>query len=62
MAVSHAHITELKRPCPTQVAASVLPAYTATDLTQGRDQAHIILGDQTYTLRITRAGKLILTK
>ena len=26
------------------------------------DQAQIVLGDQTYTLRITRAGKLILTK
>lgn len=39
-----------------------LPVYDATRLTDGRDQAHIVLGDQVYTLRITRAGKLILTK
>lgn len=38
------------------------PVYKATDLTEGRDQARIQLGDQLYTLRITRAGKLILTK
>lgn len=43
-------------------APSNLPTYDAKDLTQGRDQAQIVLGDQTYTLRITRAGKLILTK
>jgi hemin uptake protein HemP len=30
--------------------------------TEGRDQAQIVLGNQVYTLRITRAGKLILTK
>lgn len=39
-----------------------LPAYDATDLTRGADQAQIIFGDKIYTLRITRAGKLILTK
>ena len=38
------------------------PTHAAEDLTQGGDQAHIVLGGQTYTLRITRAGKLILTK
>ncbi|HAR51000.1 MULTISPECIES: hemin uptake protein HemP [Roseovarius] len=38
------------------------PVYKATDLTEGGDQARIQLGDQLYTLRITRAGKLILTK
>ncbi|MEM9582762.1 MAG: hemin uptake protein HemP [Pseudomonadota bacterium] len=41
---------------------NVLPAYCAEAMTKGGSQAHIILGDQTYTLRITRAGKLILTK
>lgn len=41
---------------------STLPRYNAEDLTKGGDQAQIVLGDQTYTLRITRAGKLILTK
>ncbi len=39
-----------------------LPTYAATDLTKNGDQAQIVLGDQVYTLRITRAGKLILTK
>lgn len=38
------------------------PHYDATDLTRGGDIARIRLGDQLYTLRITRAGKLILTK
>ena len=39
-----------------------LPIYDAKALTKGVDQAQIILGDQIYTLRITRAGKLLLTK
>ena len=43
-------------------AVSKLPMYDAEALTKGQDRAHIILGDQTYTLRITRAGKLLLTK
>lgn len=43
-------------------AQNALPTYAAEDLTKGADQAHIVLGDKTYTLRITRAGKLILTK
>ncbi|MCU9837744.1 hemin uptake protein HemP [Ruegeria sp. WL0004] len=43
-------------------ATPVLPSYSAEDLTKGGNLAHIRLGDQLYTLRITRAGKLILTK
>ena len=39
-----------------------VPIYDATDLTKGGDLAKIKLEDQLYTLRITRAGKLILTK
>lgn len=39
-----------------------LPIHYATDLTEGGGLAHIQLHDQVYTLRITRAGKLILTK
>jgi len=39
-----------------------LPLYDAADLTKGGDLARIKLADQLYTLRITRAGKLILTK
>jgi hemin uptake protein HemP len=48
-----------QRPDP---AHSPLPAYNARDLTEGGDQARIVLDGQIYTLRITRAGKLILTK
>lgn len=47
---------------PKQTPAPVLPTYSARDLTQDGDTAHLVLGDQVYTLRITRAGKLILTK
>lgn len=43
-------------------AAPVMPAHQAEDLTKGGNLAHIQLGEQIYTLRITRSGKLILTK
>ena len=39
-----------------------VPRYRAEDLLSGHREALISLGDQVYTLRITRAGKLILTK
>lgn len=53
----------VQNPNPTQACAvSMLPAHKAEDLTMGGNLAHIALGDQLYTLRITRAGKLILTK
>ncbi|MDO5647839.1 hemin uptake protein HemP [Paracoccus sp. (in: a-proteobacteria)] len=39
-----------------------IPQYDATRLTQGGNQAMIVLDEQIYQLRITRAGKLILTK
>ncbi|MDE0209767.1 MAG: hemin uptake protein HemP [Boseongicola sp.] len=49
-----------------QVAAvppdDTLPLYEAKDLTNGGVLARIKLEDQLYFLRITRAGKLILTK
>ena len=38
------------------------PLHEATALTGGGHLAQIALADQIYTLRITRAGKLILTK
>ncbi|WP_299350517.1 hemin uptake protein HemP [uncultured Shimia sp.] len=41
---------------------SSVPAWMAEELTQGGSLAQIRLGDQAYFLRITRAGKLILTK
>ncbi|MGO4916975.1 hemin uptake protein HemP [Pseudogemmobacter sp. W21_MBD1_M6] len=40
----------------------LLPTYQARRLTKDGDQAYIVLDGQVYTLRITRAGKLILTK
>ncbi len=49
-------------PRPQPAATQNLPTYNADILTQDGDQAHIVLRDQVYTLRITRAGKLILTK
>lgn len=42
--------------------AQRLPIYDANSLTDGGSLANIQLGEQVYTLRITRAGKLILTK
>lgn len=51
---------------PTLTASPTLapsqPIHLATDLTQGGRLAQIQLGDQLYTLRITKAEKLILTK
>jgi len=41
---------------------SNVPIYDARDLAKGGDLSHIQLDGQTYVLRITRAGKLILTK
>ncbi|MGY6535422.1 MAG: hemin uptake protein HemP [Pararhodobacter sp.] len=39
-----------------------VPVHAAEELTKGGAVAHITLGGQLYVLRITRAGKLILTK
>jgi hemin uptake protein HemP len=38
------------------------PVYEAETLLRGHRAVKITLGDQVYTLRLTRAGKLILTK
>jgi hemin uptake protein HemP len=38
------------------------PLYDARDLIKDGDTARIMLDDQVYTLRLTRSGKLILTK
>ena len=45
------------RPAPTAV-----PTHRAEDLLAGRDEARILLDEACYTLRLTRARKLILTK
>lgn len=52
--------SEFSRPCAMPV--NNLPLHDADDLTQGGNQALIVLNEQVYNLRITRAGKLILTK
>lgn len=39
-----------------------IPKFRAQDLTGDGTRAEIDLDGQVYTLRITRAGKLILTK
>lgn len=38
------------------------PTYRAADLLAGSPTAQIVLEDRVYTLRLTRAGKLILTR
>jgi hemin uptake protein HemP len=43
-------------------AVSAPPVHKAESLTSDGNIAHIQLADKLYTLRITRAGKLILTK
>ncbi|MDR5654911.1 hemin uptake protein HemP [Ruixingdingia sedimenti] len=54
------------RPGPQPVAAPFgvngAPQHDATELTRGGNLAFIHLNGQVYSLRITRAGKLILTK
>lgn len=39
-----------------------MASYNARDLIKSGTQAAIVLDEQVYVLRITRAGKLILTK
>ncbi|PTV96567.1 hemin uptake protein HemP [Rhodobacter aestuarii] len=47
---------------PLAGATPVPPAHDARNLTRGGNLAQIALDGQIYTLRITRQGKLILTK
>lgn len=46
----------------TRSAADTMPCHDALRLTAGGNLAQIDLNGQIYSLRITRAGKLILTK
>jgi hemin uptake protein HemP len=50
------------RPQPDAAAPAAIPVHDARDLTANSDRARIVLDDKVYDLRITRAGKLILTK
>ncbi|WP_341862198.1 hemin uptake protein HemP [Gymnodinialimonas sp. 57CJ19] len=47
---------------PPAVRPPSEPIYDAQRLVGAAGTALIVLDDKTYTLRITRAGKLILTK
>ena len=44
------------------LAAGGVPVHRVEHLLLGRTEARILLGEQCYTLRLTRAGKLLLTK
>ena len=46
----------------TWLTADATPLHEARVLTEGGSLARIVLDGQVYSLRITRAGKLILTK
>ena len=46
----------------TPAFADTTPLHDAERLTKGGNLARIALNGQVYSLRITRAGKLILTK
>ena len=46
----------------TKIPEDDSPTYNAVELTKNGNVARIILENQVYTLRITRSGKLILTK
>ncbi|MEM8788892.1 MAG: hemin uptake protein HemP [Pseudomonadota bacterium] len=54
-------MTEPVRPSLSKEGRA-LETYDARDIVKNGVQACIVLDDQLYYLRITRAGKLILTK
>jgi hemin uptake protein HemP len=56
----NAHLDLARLPSPSLSVA--IPRHDALQLTAGGSLAQIDLNGQTYSLRITRAGKLILTK
>ena len=50
------------RPHLDRATPATIPVHDARDLTGNTDRARIVLDDKVYDLRITKAGKLILTK
>ena len=54
-------MTDVPKPTVAKPTQSI-DTYDARDLVKDGVQACVVLDDQTYYLRITRAGKLILTK
>lgn len=47
---------------PKALPSQAIPRHQAEAPCDGGQRAEITLGDQVYLLRVTRAGKLILTK
>lgn len=45
-----------------QTRSSAAPVYDARHLLSGQQTVQLVLDEFVYTLRITKAGKLILTK
>lgn len=58
----HGQMTDSPETSRTAPPQRSLPVYDARRLTDASGVAMIVLDDKTYCLRITRAGKLILTK
>ncbi|MGB5864357.1 MAG: hemin uptake protein HemP [Sulfitobacter sp.] len=54
--------TSTPPPVIPPVQSAPLPAYDAREIMRDGAQAQLLLDGKTYILRITRAGKLILTK
>ena len=52
----------MNAPADHPLIASALPVHDAETLTKGGSEARILLNGMVYSLRITRQGKLILTK
>lgn len=48
--------------CSSSVAATAAPAVSSETLLKGRSHVSIVHNGETYQLRATRLGKLILTK
>jgi len=55
-------MTDRPETCQSMPIQPTVPVYDARRLVSETGTAMIVLDDKTYTLRITRAGKLILTK
>ena len=56
------HTTDFHRESTSYGQPTSTPVHVAETLTAGGSTAFILLNGQQYTLRITRQGKLILTK
>ncbi len=61
-ALSERRPADRPEPAAEPAAEAEPPTHDARRLTEGGSFARILLDGQAYTLRITRQGKLILTK